>query len=162
MINLVPTSKQLHDFIDDLERCSRYEFDESIDCDSIVLCGMGGSAISGNIVADYCTSYSSKPIVVVMNACLPNWVNERTLVVVSSYSGNTLETLEVYKQSLSLGCKRVIITCGGILRKVAEKNGDSLIILPDNLQETFHATILIVLIFLFHLNLYQRILFSFF
>ena len=69
-----------------------------------------------------------------MNACLPNWVNERTLVVISSYSGNTLETLEAYKQSLSIGCKRVVITCGGILKDVAIKNGDPLILLPDNLH----------------------------
>ena len=134
MTELIPTSKQLHDFIDDLERCLEYEFDENVECDSIVLCGMGGSAISGNIVADYCLEKSSIPITVVMNACLPNWVNERTLVVVSSYSGNTLETLEAYKQSLSIGCKRVVITCGGILKNVAEKNNDFLILLPDNLH----------------------------
>ena len=134
MTDLVPTSKQLHDFIDDLEKCIEYEFEEKIDCDNIVLCGMGGSAISGNIVADYCLERSSVPITVVMNACLPNWVNERTLLVISSYSGNTLETLEAYKQSLSIGCKRVVITCGGILKEAAEKNGDTIILLPDNLH----------------------------
>ena len=52
MSDIVPVSKQLHDFVDDLERCLKYNFDEKIDCDNIVLCGMGGSAISGNVVAD--------------------------------------------------------------------------------------------------------------
>ena len=134
MTEIIPTSKQLHDFIDDLERCMKYEYKERIDCDNIVLCGMGGSAISGNIVADYCLEKSTTPITVVMNACLPNWVNERTLVIISSYSGNTLETLEAYKQSLPIGCKRVVITCGGILKDVAIKNNDPLILLPDNLH----------------------------
>ncbi len=134
MTELVPTSKQLHDFVDDLEKSLKYEYPERIDCDNIILCGMGGSAISGNIVADYCLKSSNKPIVPVMNACLPNWVDERSLVIISSYSGNTLESLEVYKQSLSVNCKKVIITSGGHLKKIAEKNGDSLIIMPDNLH----------------------------
>ena len=134
MTEIISTRKQLHDFIDDLEKCLKYEYEGEIDCDNIVLCGMGGSAISGNIVADYCQKQSTKPIVVVMNTSLPNWVNERTLTIISSYSGNTLETLETYKQTLSLGCKRVIITSGGHLKRLAEKNGDPTIILPDNLH----------------------------
>ena len=134
MTELIPTSKQLHDFIDDLERCIRYEYPEKIDCDNIILCGMGGSAISGNIVADYCLKSSDKPIMVVMNACLPNWVNERSLVIISSYSGNTLETLEAYKQTLSIGCKKVVITSGGYLKRLSEKNDDPLILMPDNLH----------------------------
>lgn len=134
MTELIPTSKQLHDFIDDLERCLKYDYPENIDCDNIVLCGMGGSAISGNIVADYCTGISKIPIVVSMNTSLPNWVNGRSLVIISSYSGNTLETLEAYKQSLSLGCKRVVITAGGILERLAKKYDDPMIMLPDNLH----------------------------
>ena len=134
MTEVIPTSKQLHDFIDDLEKCLGYEYEGKIDCDRIVLCGMGGSAISGNIVADCCLALSKIPIIVSMNACLPNWVDEKTLLVVSSYSGNTLETLEAYKQSLSIGCKRVVITAGGHLEKLAKKYKDSLIMLPDNLH----------------------------
>lgn len=133
-MNLVSTKQQLHDFIDDLEKCLDYRFDGEIDCDNIILCGMGGSAISGNIVADCCMEHSKKPIMVTMNTCLPNWVDKRTLTVISSYSGNTLETLETYKQALGIGCKRIIITSGGLLRQLAEKNGDSLILLPNNLH----------------------------
>ena len=131
---IVSTQKQLHDFIDDLEKCLNHTFEEAIDCDNIILCGMGGSAISGNVVADYCLSYSEKPIAVIMDARIPKWVNKRTLMVISSYSGNTLETLESYKQSLSIGCKRIVITSGGILEKLARKNNDMLIMLPDNLH----------------------------
>ena len=134
MTETLPVRKQLHDFIDDLERCLEYEFKEKIDCDSIVLSGMGGSAISGNVVADYCLQCSDKPVVPIMNASLPNWVNKRTLVIISSYSGNTLETLESYKQAQSIGCKKVVITSVGILKKLAEKNNDPLILLPDNLH----------------------------
>lgn len=134
MSDLIPTSKQLHDFVDDLERCLNFNFDEKIDCDNIVLCGMGGSAISGNVVADCCLRASNKQIVAIMNTTLPNWISKRTLVVISSYSGNTLETLESYRQVLEIGCKRVVITAGGLLEKLARKNGDSLIMLPNNLH----------------------------
>ena len=134
MSDLISTSKQLHDFVDDLERCLNFNFDEKIDCDNIVLCGMGGSAISGNVVADCCLRASNKQIVAIMNTTLPNWISKRTLVVISSYSGNTLETLESYRQVLEIGCKRVVITAGGLLEKLARKNGDSLIMLPNNLH----------------------------
>ncbi len=134
MTDVISTRQQLHNFVDDLDKCLRYEYPEQIDCNNIILCGMGGSAISGNIVADYCFERSKKPIVIVMNTDLPGWANEKTLAVISSYSGNTLETLESYKQSLSIGCKRVVITSGGLLKQLAEKNGDSLILLPDNLH----------------------------
>ena len=110
MSETLSVKKQLHNFIDDLERCLNYEFDGKIDCDNIVLSGMGGSAISGNVVADYCLERSNKPVVSIMNTSLPNWVNEKTLVIISSYSGNTLETLESYKQALEIGCQKVIIT----------------------------------------------------
>lgn len=134
MNDIVPTREQLHNFIDDLENCLRFTYKKPIDCDNIVLCGMGGSAISGNLVADYCLGSSKKPIIAIMNTSLPNWVSKRTLAIISSYSGNTLETLESYKQSLEIGCKRVIITSGGKLKQLAEKNEDSLILLPNKLH----------------------------
>lgn len=134
MSEIMSVREQLHNFIDDLERCLNYDYGERIECDNIILSGMGGSAISGNVVADYCLQRSEKPVVAIMNASLPNWVNERSLVIISSYSGNTLETLESYKQAMNIGCKKVIITSGGILKQLAEKNGDRMILLPDNLH----------------------------
>ena len=134
MGDIIPVSKQLHNFVDDLERCLNFEYNDKIDCDSIVLCGMGGSAISGNVVADYCLKTSTKQIVTIMNTELPKWVNNRTLAIISSYSGNTLETLEIYKQTLDIGCERIVITSGGLLEKLAKKNNDALIILPNNLH----------------------------
>lgn len=134
MNKLASTNEQLHNFIDDLEKCLNYEFECEIECDKIVLCGMGGSAISGNIVADYYLEISKIPIITMMNASLPKWVDDRTLTIVSSYSGNTLETLETYRQSLEIGCKRIVITAGGLLKELANKNNDTLILLPENLH----------------------------
>lgn len=135
MSELIPTNVQLHNFIDDLEKClSNYNFEKKIDCDNIVLSGMGGSAISGNVVADYCFEKSKIPVVCVMNTSLPNWVNGRTLAIISSYSGNTLETLESYKDAQKLGCQIVVITAGGILERLAKKYDNPLIMLPDNLH----------------------------
>lgn len=132
MTEVLSVGKQLHDFIDDLEKCIQYEYDGKIECDNIVLCGMGGSAISGNVVADYCLERTNKPVVSIMNASLPSWVSKRTLVIVSSYSGNTLETLESYKHAFEIGCQRVVITSGGMLKELADKNRDPLIMLPCN------------------------------
>ena len=130
----LPVREQLHSFIDDLERCLEYRYGKDIECSNIVLCGMGGSAISGNVVADYCLKHSRIPVITVMNCCLPNWVGKDSLVVISSYSGNTLETLNAYRQALAAGCKRIVITAGGILEKAARKNSDPLVMLPDNLH----------------------------
>ena len=134
MSDLIPTAKQLHDFVDDLERCLNYEFGGKIDCDNIILCGMGGSAISGNVVADYCMERSSKQIVAIMSPSLPKWISKRTLAIISGHSGNTLETLEAYRQTLEIGCKRVVTTSGGYLEKIAKKNNDPIIMLPNNLH----------------------------
>ena len=68
--------------------------------DKVVILGMGGSAIGGGLLRNF-VSRLTKPIVfVTRDYDLPAFVNERTLVIASSYSGNTEETLSAFSQAL--------------------------------------------------------------
>ncbi len=130
----ISTKDQLYAFVDDLERSLDFDFGMGFDVDNIVLCGVGGSAVSGIIAADCCFLGATCPIVPIKHTDLPNWVSERTLAVVSSYSGNTAETLEMYRQARERGCNIIAITSGGDLRRLAETNGDDVILLPTNMH----------------------------
>lgn len=130
----IPLNQQLHGFIDDLERTLDCGPGEPIDCDDIILCGVGGSAVSGDVAADCYRLRSEKPIRLVKNPDLPNWAGPRTLAVVSSYSGNTAETLEMYRQARERGCRVVAVTSGGKLGDLAAANGDRLMPLPRSMQ----------------------------
>lgn len=130
----IPLNQQLHGFIDDLERTLDCDPGEPIDCDDIVLCGVGGSAVSGDVAADCYRLRSSRPIRLVKNPDLPSWVGPRTLAVVSSYSGNTAETIEMYRQAKEKGCTIVAVTSGGRLSELAAGNGDRVMPLPRSMQ----------------------------
>ncbi len=133
MIREKSVREQLHGFPDDLEEALRWKPD-AIDCDAILLCGMGGSAISGEIAADLYTERSCIPLVTVKNFCIPPWANERTAAVISSYSGNTLETLCMYEAARKAGCHIIAMTSGGRLRDICEKDGVPVRTLPDDMQ----------------------------
>lgn len=130
----IPLKEQLYGFTDDLERSIREEFELDIDCDDIVLCGVGGSAVSGDFSADCCYIDSAKPVVSIKYPDLPSWVGPRTLAVISSYSGNTVETLHMREQAKSRGCTIVNVTSGGRLMELAQECGEHIITLPKGMQ----------------------------
>ncbi len=76
----------------------------------VVVVGMGGSAIGGDLLADLASLEESVPITVCRNYHIPSYVDETTLVLACSYSGNTEETLSAYQQALARGVKVVAIT----------------------------------------------------
>lgn len=89
----------------------------------IVVLGMGGSAIGGDFVRTLALLESKLPVWVCRDYQLPPLVDERTLIIASSYSGNTEETVTAFVQSLGgPGCK-LVLTGGGKLRELAEANG---------------------------------------
>lgn len=93
------------------------------DIDKVVILGMGGSAIGGDLVRSLFSS-KKKPIIFVnRDYNLPAFVDEKTLVIASSYSGNTEETLSAFSQALKKNCKKLAITTGGEIRKLAEHAG---------------------------------------
>ena len=101
---------------------------------NIVVAGMGGSAIGGDLVKLLTKNELNIPLVISRNYKLPNWVNENTLVVCSSYSGNTEETLSCFNDALIKGGKTVGISTGGELTKQLIENDLDLITIPSGLQ----------------------------
>jgi glucose/mannose-6-phosphate isomerase len=91
--------------------------------DHVVICGMGGSAIAGDLAADLAEAQGGLPITVVRDFRLPFTPNDRTLVVVCSYSGGTQETLSLYQQAVEAGSPIVAITGGGVLAQLAAGGG---------------------------------------
>ncbi len=87
---------------------------------NIVVCGMGGSGIGGDILKIYMRN-SKIPLFVVRDYKVPNFVDENSLVFAVSYSGNTEETLSAFKDALNKKAKIIAITSGGKLSEVAKK-----------------------------------------
>jgi glucose/mannose-6-phosphate isomerase len=87
----------------------------------IVILGMGGSAIAGDLVRTLLADCASVPIVVSREYDVPAFVSSETLVVASSYSGNTEETLSATEQALAAGARVLVISTGGRLARIAQE-----------------------------------------
>lgn len=100
---------------------------------NVVVAGLGGSAMGGDIVRSISESQMQCPLTVNRTYDLPCFVDESTLVFACSYSGNTEETLSAYEQARRAKACIVSITSGGKLEKMAETDGGSVIRLPAGL-----------------------------
>jgi glucose/mannose-6-phosphate isomerase len=92
------------------------------DIDKVIILGMGGSAIGGDLVRSLALAEAKIPVLVHRDYGLPAFVNERTLVIASSYSGNTEEILSGFEPSLKTGAKKLVMTTGGKLGELAGAN----------------------------------------
>ncbi len=99
----------------------------------IVLSGMGGSAIGGDVVRAVTAPMLRVPLLVSRDYRLPAFVGLSTLVIASSYSGNTEETLSSYERAIAAGAHIVCLTSGGKLAAAAKRNGHPVISLPAGL-----------------------------
>lgn len=93
------------------------------DIQNIVIAGMGGSAIGGSLVQAYVAAECGLPISVLRDYSLPAAVGPETLVIASSHSGNTEETLAACHTALDRGARLLAITRGGQLGKLAQDQG---------------------------------------
>ena len=100
---------------------------------NMVISGLGGSAIGGDIVRTLAASRAELPIVVNRNYDLPAFVNQNTLFAAVSYSGNTEETLSAYQQAREKGASIICLTSGGKLAQWAANDGYSVIKVPGDL-----------------------------
>jgi glucose/mannose-6-phosphate isomerase len=82
---------------------------------NVVVSGMGGSAIGGDLLRTYLVDLVDLPILVNRGYTLPRFVGSSTLVFVSSYSGNTEETLTACRQAVRSNSQIIAITSGGEL-----------------------------------------------
>lgn len=97
---------------------------------NILICGLGGSGIGGTIINDIISSKANIPILATKDYSIPNFVDENTLVIASSYSGNTEETIYALEKCQNRNTEICIITSGGKLKTIAEENNYNHIIIP--------------------------------
>jgi glucose/mannose-6-phosphate isomerase len=102
--------------------------------DNVIISGMGGSAISGDIMADLFRDKIDVPLVVNREYDLPKWVNKDTLIIFISYSGNTDEVLSAFKIASQKKCKIICISSGGKLQELAQKREVPFLQIPPGLQ----------------------------
>jgi glucose/mannose-6-phosphate isomerase len=98
--------------------------------ESVVVTGLGGSAISGDLFVNFFKGELDIPFVVNRSYTLPAFADKNTLVIVSSYSGNTEETISVFNQALKKKCRIVCITSGGKAEKIALKHSVPVVKIP--------------------------------
>jgi glucose/mannose-6-phosphate isomerase len=101
---------------------------------SIVLTGMGGSAIAGDLLRSYLADELRIPFLVNRSYTLPGVVDRTSLVIVSSYSGNTEESISAYGEAIRLKAAVLCITTGGEVERLALKHGHACIKVPPGLQ----------------------------
>jgi glucose/mannose-6-phosphate isomerase len=89
--------------------------------EAIIVAGMGGSAIGGELLKDWSRESIKVPVEVCREYRLPAYANEKTLVLLTSYSGETEETLSVFVDALKRKCMTLAISSGGALQKFAEE-----------------------------------------
>jgi glucose/mannose-6-phosphate isomerase len=100
---------------------------------NVVMCGMGGSGIGASILSKWIEQEIDVPVIQCQNYVLPKFVSANTLVIGSSYSGNTEETLSAVKEAHTRGARIIGITSGGMLKTFCDSNGYDTIIVPGGL-----------------------------
>jgi glucose/mannose-6-phosphate isomerase len=105
----------------------------------IVVAGMGGSALAALSVKSWLKDSLQIPFEVVRTYNLPKYVNENTLVIASSHSGNTEETIECFHEALEKGAQLAVIASGGKLQALANKNDVAHILIPAEIQPRMAA-----------------------
>ena len=95
---------------------------------------MGGSAIGADLARGVIGDRARRPLVTSRDYAPPSWVGEDTLVLCSSYSGDTEETLAAYAAAGDRGAPRVVMTTGGALAEAARADGVPVIGVPSGMQ----------------------------
>ncbi|MDQ7820536.1 MAG: bifunctional phosphoglucose/phosphomannose isomerase [Armatimonadota bacterium] len=100
---------------------------------AVVVAGMGGSGIGGDLLRAVLYEEAAPPVVVVKDYRVPGWVGPETLLFACSYSGETEETLAAYQEAAGRGARCVAITSGGSLLRRARERGDPAVVVPPGL-----------------------------
>ncbi len=107
------------------------------DFDKLIILGMGGSAIGGDLINTYYTLSSiNKKIKIIINRdySLPFEIDDKTAIIASSYSGNTEETISAFEQALKYTRNIITISSGGDLTKISQDHDIPVIIMPSGYQ----------------------------
>jgi glucose/mannose-6-phosphate isomerase len=98
---------------------------------SVVTCGMGGSAIAGDVIRAIFRGRLGVPVDVQRGPELPEYAGSRTLVLISSYSGNTAESISCFERALERGCRIIALASGGIIADRASIEGSAAVGIPS-------------------------------
>lgn len=107
------------------------EFDQ---VQHIIVAGMGGSAIGGDLLRVYANTKVQVPIAVARDYRLPAFVGPQTLVIATSFSGNTEETLSAFREAQEKGAQIAVITSGGELLKLAQHYEYPVVVIPGGIS----------------------------
>jgi glucose/mannose-6-phosphate isomerase len=97
---------------------------------NVVISGLGGSGIGGKIVSQIVGDHSALPILCFNDYVLPQFVDKNTLVIISSYSGDTEETVAAMHEAVQRGAEIACVTSGGKIAAYAKENNLNHIIIP--------------------------------
>jgi len=100
----------------------------------LLVCGMGGSAIGGDLAAAAIGARAKRPVRTVRGYTIEPWLTPETLVLCASYSGRTEETLACFEAAGEIGASRVALTTGGPLAARAREEGVPVIGVPSGMQ----------------------------
>lgn len=101
---------------------------------NVLICGLGGSGIGGSIVSELVINEAKTPISITKGYFIPAYVNENTLVIISSYSGNTEETINCMELAMAKNAKIASITSGGKILEVSKAKGFDHIVVPGGMS----------------------------
>ncbi len=104
---------------------------------SVIITGLGGSAIAGDLVSNLFRDEITIPYSVNRNYNLPAYAGNSTLLIASSYSGNTEETISALTDGLKRGCRIICLTTGGKILEMAKEHNLSYVLLPTGFQPRF-------------------------
>jgi glucose/mannose-6-phosphate isomerase len=100
----------------------------------LIVCGMGGSAIGGDLAVAALGDRATRPITIVRGYALESWTGPDSLVLCCSYSGDTEETLACFDAAGAAGAQRVVLTTGGKLARMAREEGVPVVGVPAGMQ----------------------------
>ncbi len=130
-----------------------FEKDDFSGINKILICGMGGSAIGGEVVANLFKNEINLPIFVNRGYDIPLFADKETLVIVSSYSGNTEESISAFLQAVNRRCKIIAFSTGGKLEELCSAHNLPFI----KLKKGYHPRFALYLITFTLIKIFERL-----
>lgn len=113
-----------------LDIASKAKLTEKNNIQNIIVTGLGGSGIGGTILSELIQNECQIPVLVNKDYFLPEFINTHSLVIISSYSGNTEETISAMNQAIEKKAQIVCITSGGKILEMAQQHNFDAILIP--------------------------------
>jgi glucose/mannose-6-phosphate isomerase len=129
---------------------------KSTDFSNILICGLGGSGIAGKIVKKFLQDKIALPIEIVSSYTIPEYANAKTLVIVSSYSGDTQESLAMYEQAKNKNCQLTVLATGGKLIELAKRDNTAYFLTETGFQPRMALGYSLTYLLLFLLDLTDK------